>query len=38
MFFTFRLSHRFPVQCAVTYNADPPLKRPLAYCKKMFPS
>ncbi len=28
--FTIRPSRRFPVQCAVTYNAGPFLKRPLA--------
>ena len=30
--FLIRLSRRFPVQCAVTYNAGSFLKLPLAYC------
>jgi hypothetical protein len=29
--FTIRPYRRFPVQCAVTYNAGPLLKLPLAY-------
>lgn len=32
MLFTIRPSCRFPVQCAVTYNACPFLTLPLASC------
>ena len=32
MLFMFRLSRRSPVEYAVTYNADPPLKRSLVSC------
>ena len=29
---TIRPHRRFPVHCSVTYNAEPFLKLPLAYC------